>query len=208
MLDLVVGSILLSILHALIPNHWIPLVAIGRTQRWSHGETLGFTVLCGFAHTLSTILIGVAIGFLGYSLSRWDTFITTLVAPSILVLLGVVFLVLGLRHGHHHHHHGPDPETARGRGKGWIVFSLCVAMFFSPCLEIEAYYFTAGGHGWAGIGILSAAYLLLTVLGMVVLVHFGLKGVERFNFHFLEHHEKTIVGVLLVVLGIAAYFVH
>ncbi len=34
------GSIALSIVHASIPNHWLPLIAIGRTERWTHRETL------------------------------------------------------------------------------------------------------------------------------------------------------------------------
>lgn len=32
MISIVLGSFLLSIVHALVPNHWIPLVAIGKTE--------------------------------------------------------------------------------------------------------------------------------------------------------------------------------
>ena len=42
---------------------------------------------------------------------------------------------------------------------------------------------------------------------MVSLVYLGLKGVNKLNSHFLDHHEKSITGVVLVLLGLLAYFV-
>jgi hypothetical protein len=80
-------------------------------------------------------------------------------------------------------------------------------MFFSPCLEIEAYYFTAGALGWGGIAVVSTVYLIVTVLGMLLLVDLGRKGVEKIKWHFLEHHEKRVTGSVLIVLGIIAYWV-
>ncbi len=80
-------------------------------------------------------------------------------------------------------------------------------MFFSPCLELEAYYFTAGALGWRGIAVVSTVYFLVTVLGMIVLVDLGRRGAEKIKSHFLEHHEKGVTSVVLIVLGVFAYFV-
>ena len=80
-------------------------------------------------------------------------------------------------------------------------------MFLTPCLEIEAYYFQAGTIGWTGIFIVSAVYLLMTLIVMLLLVYIGIKGIQTFNLHFLEHHEKGITGIVLIALGILAYFV-
>src|SRR5437773_11467181 len=33
--------------HAAIPTHWLPFVAAGRAQRWSHSKTLLITALAG-----------------------------------------------------------------------------------------------------------------------------------------------------------------
>lgn len=79
-------------------------------------------------------------------------------------------------------------------------------MFFSPCLEIEAYYFTAGTHGKLAIGLLSAVYLLITVTGSILLVSLASKSIEEFKWHFLEHHEKKITGIVLIALGLLSYF--
>ena len=103
------GSIALSIVHATIPNHWLPLIVIGKTERWTHKETLTVTAITGIAHTLSTIIVGIIVGVLGYTLSSSYQTITTVVAPAILILLGFVYLVLDWKenrvHEHHHHHH-------------------------------------------------------------------------------------------------------
>ena len=80
-------------------------------------------------------------------------------------------------------------------------------MFFSPCLEIEAYFFVASKLGWQGIFAVSVIYTVITIAGMLLLVWLGMKGVRKIKSHFLEHHEKTITGTLLIVLGIAGYFI-
>ena len=52
----------------------------------------------------------------------------------------------------------------------------------------------------------SAVYLIVTVLGMILMVNLGLKGVGKVEWRFLERHEKIITGIVLIVLGISVYF--
>ncbi|MEQ1746882.1 MAG: hypothetical protein ABMA02_15725, partial [Saprospiraceae bacterium] len=58
---LLIGSLLLSFFHALIPSHWLPVLAIGRQEGWSSGRTLWITFVTGAAHVLSTVLVGVVL---------------------------------------------------------------------------------------------------------------------------------------------------
>jgi sulfite exporter TauE/SafE len=206
MIQIVIGSFVLSILHAAIPNHWIPLVVISKTENWSRKEALWVTAITGGAHTLSTIIVGIIVGLVGYKLSSSFEFVTRIIAPVILIVIGLVYLIIDFRNSHHSHHH-VDIDSDAKRSKYAIIMSLGIAMFFSPCLEIEAYYFTAGTLGILGITIVSIVYFVVTVLGMVILVDLGNKGVKKINWHFLEHHEKKIMGLLLIALGIFAYFV-
>jgi nickel/cobalt exporter len=205
--QILLGSLLLSAIHALIPNHWIPLVAIGRAEGWGRSETLTVTAIAGLAHVTSTILIGILAGLLGHELSIRYASVASVVAPLILIGLGVVYLALDVAGRSRHHHHFETRGRASKVSRVSLVASLCVGMFFSPCLEIEAYYFTAGALGWQGIAAVSLVYLVVTVAGMVVLVDLGLKGAARIQSHFLEHHEKAVTGLLLIALGALAYFV-
>jgi hypothetical protein len=210
MYQVFIGSLLLSIIHALIPNHWLPLIAVGKTEKWSLNQTLWATVITGFAHTLSTIIIGIVVGLIGYKLSSGYSVISETVAPAILIGLGVIYVILDLRH-HRHHHHDISPvaaETGSNRSR-WVAIltSLSVAMFLTPCIEIEAYYFQAGTIGWIGIFIVSAVYLATTVIIMLTLVYLGMRGMATFKAHFLEHHEKAITGMVLIGLGILALLI-
>src|SRR5437870_6000255 len=108
MLQVFFASLLLSIIHASIPNHWLPLIAIGKTEKWTHSETMFGTAVTGFAHTLSTVLIGIVVGVIGYKLSSSYGIISGIVAPAILVALGIIYIIIDAS-GNHHHHHNHNP---------------------------------------------------------------------------------------------------
>jgi len=208
MWQLFIGSMLLGLIHPLFPNHWIPLIAISKTEKWTNKETIFATLITGFSHTLSTIIIGIIVGFVGIKLSENYSYITKIAAPLILVIIGTVYLILDFKSSHQHHHFDINNETLKNKkSKTAIIFSLCIGLFFSPCIEIEAYYFQAATQGWIGIVLVSLVYLIMTLTIMVCLVYLGLKGVNKFNFHFLDHHEKSITGIVLILLGLLAYFV-
>lgn len=210
MYQIFIGSLILSLIHALIPNHWLPLIAVSKTEKWTQNQTLLATIITGIAHTLSTIIIGIVVGLIGYKLAARYAVISETIAPSILVGLGLVYVILDLRsHHHHHHHHDIDTVDNRQNKTRWIAVltTLSVAMFLTPCIEIEAYYFQAGTIGWTGIFIVSVVYLVATVLVMLFLVYWGIKGTKTFKSHYLEHHEKRISGLVLIALGLLALVV-
>jgi len=207
MWQIFLGSLFLSVIHALIPNHWIPLIALSKTERWNTRETLLATFITGFSHTVSTIIIGIIVGFAGIELSENYGHLTKVAAPIILLVIGVVYFLMDLRTGHHHHHHFELKDRDRKKTKIAVITSLSIAMFLTPCIEIEAYYFQASTIGWTGILIVSLVYLLITLLVMFTLVYLGMKGINRLNSHFLEHHEKGITGIVLILLAFMAFYI-
>ena len=201
-----IGSVVLSLIHAIIPNHWLPLIAVGKAEKWTVKETLSATIITGFSHTLSTVIIGIVVGFIGFELSEYYHFIMRYAAPGILLSVGITYVALDFFSGHHHHHHHHEIDEnntkMRKKNKAALLFSLSLAMFLTPCVEIEVYYFQAGTIGWWGIFIVSAVYLFITLLVMIVFVYSGMKGMQNIRTHFLEHHEKLITGLVLICLGI------
>ncbi len=205
MTQILLGSLALSLIHAAIPNHWLPLVAVSKAQRWNHGEALLITGITGAAHSASTILIGIGVGLLGYQLAD-DSLLPWLLPAAVLIGLGIVYLVLD-RRGRHSHEHIPKDVAGSTRAPTVsIVLTLSAAMFLSPCIEIEAYYLQGGAMGWTGIAAISLVYFTVTVLGMIVLVHFGLRGAERIRSRYLEQHERAVTGIVLLVLGVLTLF--
>lgn len=202
------GSLLLSIIHALIPNHWLPLIAIGKSENWTIKQTLSATAIAGFSHILSTIFIGIIVGFIGFQLSSSFEFISPYIAPLILVLLGIIYLFFDWRQSYHHNHTHFNQRNFKNKSRWTIIISLSIAMFLSPCAELEIYFFQAGTLGWIGIVIVSTVYTICTVSFMLLLVYLGIKGVSKMKWTFLEHHNKLVTGLVLIVLGILAFIVH
>jgi nickel/cobalt exporter len=205
MFHIIISSFVLSVIHASIPNHWLPMVAIGKVERWNKSTTLWATAISGFAHVSSTILIGIVVGWAGYKLASSYHYISQIAAPAILVLFGLVYIFRNfLGHRHEHFKEKPAPNTPFAT----VVLSLSIGMFFSPCVELESYYFTAGTFGWLGIVAVSVVYLIVTVAAMVTYVALAIEGINRFNWQFLEKNEKAIIGTVLILVGITTYFVN
>ena len=125
-----------------------------------------------------------------------------------MISIGIVYFAID-HFSHNHHDHMVNESGLKNKIKSkWAVLtSLSIAMFLTPCIEIEAYYFRAGIIGWSGIFIVSIVYLITTIIAMLLLVYTGLKGISRFRSHYLEHHEKRITGIVLLILGILALIV-
>lgn len=203
MLTLIAASLVLSVLHALIPNHWLPILAIGRKENWSASQITRITFLAGMAHAASTVLIGMLVALAGSQLSsRIETF-GEVIGPLLIILLGIFYIYQHARH-HHFHLHG-HPEKASHRR---VILSLATAMFFSPCFEVEPLFLLAGAEGFVFAAAIGLVYTVVTVTGMVVWVRAAYTTLLKLNWHALEHYAGIITGVTLIVTGVLSFFIH
>lgn len=203
MISIITGALIISLLHAVIPNHWLPVIAIGRKEHWSIQEVTKVTFICAFAHGLSTILIGVLLSVLGAKLDDRVTHFSNIIAPIILISIGLIFIY---RHHRHKHFH-VDSELKRKKSKRAIITALTIAMFFSPCMEIEAYFLLAGTQARWLVVVIALMYLVITTTGMMLLVRYAYKGLLKLNWHSIEHNAGIITGVTLVATGIISFFI-
>ncbi|MEZ0542732.1 hypothetical protein [Fibrella arboris] len=203
---LLAGSLTLSLLHALIPSHWLPFVTIGRAEGWSLRQTLTVTAIAGLAHTVSTTLLGVLVSLAGWQLAENYHDLSERAIPLLLLALGLWYLMQHLRHRHVHDHF--DTGAARkARSFPALLLSLGLAMFLSPCLEIEAYFLSAGAKGWAAVALVALIYNVITLTGMLLMVALGRKSLQRVNPHWFEHNENLITGLTLVGLALFNFFI-
>ena len=207
MIQVLAGALALSVIHGVMPDHWIPLTMVSRTEKWSGREALLATVLVGIPHTTGTILLGIIVGLIGYELSSYEPVIG-IVAPVILVILGLTYVFLDFKSSHQRHNQKlVRTDALSERSRFAVIVPLATALFFSPCVSIVAYYFIVGGFGWLGIAAVSAIYLVVTIVVMCLMVTLGLKGIEKIKWRFLEQHERLVTGIVLIILGILIYFV-
>lgn len=198
MTEIFIASLSLSVIHALIPNHWIPLVTIAKAESWSLRESLIVTGLTGIAHSAGTIAIGIGLGYVGIQLSHQFELFSEIVAPLILIVLGIVYLSLNTPHQHNH----MSAEIDKKNSKAAIIFALTLSMFLSPCLEMESYFLVAAKEGWIGIALVSVVFLFATTAVMLLLVFLGFKSLQNLHWDWLEKNEKKITGVVLVLIGV------
>jgi len=203
MYNIIIGSVLLSLLHAVIPNHWLPVLAIGRKDNWTLREITKVTFISGAAHALSTIALGIVLGLLGLQLAGKIEYFTHFIAPSLLILMGIFFIYQHHRHKHFHLHNIPEPSLPKRK----IIAGLVLAMFLSPCMEIEVYFLLAGTKGLWAVILIAALYLLITVSGMVLWVRIAYKGILKLNWHSLEHNSGIITGWTLLITGVISFFI-
>lgn len=201
MYSILIGSLLLSLLHAVIPNHWLPVIAIGRKEGWSLSETSRVTFIAGLAHVVSTIVIGILLGVIGDELKDHIEDFTRAIGPAILILVGIFFI---RQHYQHHHFHVDNNKL---KSKKHIVAALIIAMLLSPCMEIEAYFLLAGSISWYFVGVIAVLYGLISITGMLIWVRIAYKGLLKLNWHSLEHNAGMITGAVLIVTGIVTFFI-
>ena len=188
----------------------MPIVVMARSERWDQGRSLRIAALAGFSHTASSIIIGVAVGALGLKLTEVSKTAMELVAPVIFLIFGIMYILAGIRDNirDHKHRHIHLEEATKKKTRA-AVTAIVIAMFFSPCMEIDTYFFNASLAGWQGILIVLVTYLLVTVAGIIFMVRLGLKGVEAVKLQFLEQYEKHIMGFILILMALTFYvFLH
>lgn len=204
MVSILTGSLLISLLHAVIPNHWLPVVAIGKKEGWSLAETTRITFISGLSHVISTVLIGVLLGLIGGELADHLDSFTRVIAPAILILLGFFFI----RQHYKHHHFQVDKEKIEKKTKRSIITALVIAMFLSPCMEIEAYFLLAGTKGWQMMALIAIMYSVITIAGMLIWVRIVYKGLLKLNWHKWEHNAGIVTGITLIATGLISFFTH
>jgi nickel/cobalt exporter len=205
MFSLIAGTFILAFIHALIPNHWLPLVAVARAEHWKIRDLNLVTVIAASSHVIGTVLLGVVLGLIGVKLESQYGNIIHVVAPILLITFGLVYYTVNLPH--HHHHTKKDVADYKRSKRKWIIIFI-IMMFLSPCLEVESLFLSAGAYGMATVTIMSVIYTIVSISGILLLVNLGNKGVSLLPAEFIEHNEKKISGGVLILVGIVSFFLH
>jgi sulfite exporter TauE/SafE len=126
---LVTTAVSVGFLHTVLgPDHYVPFVAMARTNNWSVGKTAAITALCGVGHVLSSVVIGsigLLLGAMLLKIEAVEAFRGD-VAAWLLIGFGLAYLTWGMLlavrriphthvHGHldgtiHSHPHQHDVE--------------------------------------------------------------------------------------------------
>ena len=205
MFSLVAGTFFLALIHALIPNHWLPVVAVAKAEHWKVRDVTTITFISATAHVLGTVALGLILGVIGKELAEQYGHAINVAASILLIMFGLIYYTVNLPH--HHHSQQKDVAQYKRSKRRWILIFILM-MFFSPCLEVESLFLSAGAYGMPTVTLLSIVYAIVSISGILLLVNLGNKGVSLLPAEFVEHNEKKISGAVLIAVGIVSFFLH
>src|SRR5215210_3023743 len=96
---LLTTAIVVSFLHTVSgPDHYLPFIALSKARGWSLSKTVFWTLVCGCGHVWSSVLLGLAGGALGWSLTKlgWFEGVRGGIAGWTLLGFGALYGVWGL----------------------------------------------------------------------------------------------------------------
>lgn len=95
-------------LHAILPDHWVPLAVVGRTQRWSLTRVARTSALAASGHVLTSLILAAVVAVVGLQFQHQIDVQQGRIVGGVLILTGIGFLIWGMTgHGHHDHDHKP-----------------------------------------------------------------------------------------------------
>src|SRR6185312_13060049 len=96
--------------HAVMPDHWMPLAVLSRTQRYSTRRTVRLSLAAGVTHVLVSLVLGAVLVVVGLQFRGTVARHTDVVIGGVLLVTGLVFVAMemvgrGHRHDHDDNHH-------------------------------------------------------------------------------------------------------
>jgi nickel/cobalt transporter (NicO) family protein len=219
-------------LHSILPDHWVPLAVVARTQHWTLARTARTSLLASVGHVLTSIVLGGVIALVGLQFRHSFETEQGHIVGVVLILTGIGFLVWGLTgHGHHHHdhdhglddalqhpgddghphgHHDDTPhnqpdEMDRSLARRLAAIAVPFGAAASPDLTILPVFLAASAVGvGAVIGVLTTFSLVTLVTFVTLTVAATLAGYQVQG-EWLEDNGNTLTAIVLLVIGIAVY---
>ncbi len=211
-----------AIIHALIPDHWLPFVLMARAQNWSNRRTLLLVSFAGFLH----VLVSIAVAAIGMGLGAGSArYLAENFGRSLEFLAGILLVIFGLGYGILAHRrearaHGRDAEPGGNAEAGgrplhahghllgrWFHRAitggaLVVIIGISPCALLVPILLAASAQGAVPLIAAGTGFALCTIGTMVLVTFFASRGMSRIQLPFFTHYGDLISGLMIAIVGI------
>ena len=205
--------------HAILPDHWVPLAVVGRTQHYPLARVARLSGLAGVAHVLVSLVLGGIIIAIGLQFRSSVESAQNAIVGGLLIATGLVLAILELTgHGHSHshsdeghshagHEHG-HPRAGHdhaghdhGRRRSLLAVMVPFGAAASPDLTILPVFLaaTTAGAG-AAVGSL-IAFAAVTIATIVTLTLIATAGGYQIGGRWLDRWGNALTAIVLVVIG-------
>jgi nickel/cobalt exporter len=219
--------------HAILPDHWVPLAVVGRTQNYPLARVARLSLLAGVAHVLVSLLLGAIIVAVGLQFRSSIESAQNTIIGVVLILTGVGFAALELSgrghrrahghphaphrersqshsHGHAHPHLHPAGSdaivaTREGRARGLAGIMVPFGAAASPDLTILPVFLAASAAGtFAAVGSL-LVFSAVTIGTIVGLTLLACFGGYQVQTPWLDRWGNMFTAGVLVAIGVLVF---
>ncbi|MES2374481.1 MAG: hypothetical protein V4557_18030 [Bacteroidota bacterium] len=203
MIQLLTSTALLALVQALIPNHWLPLIALAKSEKWARSTLETTTSISASAHVLGTLLLGIPFGLAGAKLSHEYEKDIHLTAPVFLIAFGMIYFFVNRVNKKNEEY---NEKSSRSKKKWIIVF--ITMMLLSPCIEMHDLFIGAARYGFDIVLLLAMTYAVVSIAGIMVLVIFGSRMLRFLKIKYIERNQNEITAFVLILVGVMSFFIH
>jgi len=210
------------------PDHYLPFIMIGRVRNWSTLKTSMLTLLCGFGHVASSIVLAAIAIFCGSLLAgiEWIEESRGELAAWMLIAFGFFYMAWGIKqayknrehkhvhnhgdghvHEHEHSHHESHSHVHIKDDKKitpWILFIIFV---LGPCEPMIPLLIAPASQGSiSGTIWVAVVFTVVTLATMLGLVLSSLYGLNQISLKPIERYSHALAGASLLCCGLAMVF--
>ncbi len=204
MMILALSAASVGLFHSLSPGHWLPVVLMAKSRKWSLKTSIFGALVAASGHILLSILLAVASIFIEFRfLSDYENEIERY-AGLALVALGIFYAGIALFTHHRCHGHSHHGIGSRKNKKAPFLFLFSLGL--SPCVAVIPVVAKAAVQG-SLITIFTliafACGVLLALIGATLLVSMGLIKLDHPVF---EHYGDVVAGCGVALMGCILFF--
>jgi sulfite exporter TauE/SafE len=216
---LALSSCATAIIHALIPDHWLPFALLARAGKWSDQRTLGLVALTGAIHVAVSIALGLLLAAAGESGARR---LASALGASLDTLAGGLMVLFGIGYGlwahrrearAHEHAHAPGdalsgPLHAHGHllsrlTRGSLTGGALVAVIgISPCVLLQPILFAAASQGKGAAAAVALAFAAGTIGTMLLVTFVAMRGLRLLRLSFFTRFGDLLSGLVIAAIGL------
>ena len=220
---LIITAISLGFIHTILgPDHYLPFVALSKSNNWSYRKTILISAVCGMAHCLSSVLIGIfGIGF-GVIIGQIESIESVRgdLASYIMISFGIVYFIWSIKrlmknqkhnhthdhgnvvHSHSHNHNGNHVHNHKNVTSN-LFWGIFIVFLFGPCEPlIPILMYPAAKANLFILIMVTLAFTLTTIFTMLAAITFSLKGLSFISLPKLEKYSHAISSLTIIICGL------
>jgi len=187
--------------HAVLPDHWVPLAVVARSERYPLRRVAKLSTAAGATHVAVSLLLGALVVLVGLQLRSAVSSAQDAVVGGLLIATGALFLALALSgrghshpHDHHHHDHHHHPRHTMAM---LVPFGAAA----SPDLTILPVFLGAAAAGIASALGALIAFALTTIATMLALTLIATASGYYLRSRWLDRWGHVFTALVLIVVG-------